>query len=297
MERHESKCTLSVAQKAGRYPKNLTADFWKEGKQDVQELIARRQFTPTYIWLDIAFLLFFISLLLFQKKYMTVLVGFLMGMVYMAVDYGVFHLVCHARSITGGSLFWVLLWMSMSYGFTNFAWIWLWISKDRHLFEWSFLILSWWFCCPMIANTFSAGQIPIVIQRTTGAYHGYMAILLFVGYAGLIVYNLAQKDQSKRAPIPWLLTIGILVQFGWEAGLLLGGIRSAGFASLAQKLSPLVINSLLETNLGMPYIYLIFIAVTSRFTEQFQRRTVPLRFTERICENNGETKKAEKQMP
>ena len=31
--------------------------------------------------------------------------------------------------------------MSVSYGFTNFAWIWLWISKDKNLFEWSFLIL------------------------------------------------------------------------------------------------------------------------------------------------------------
>lgn len=62
----------------------------------------------------------------------------------MAVDYGIFHLVCHSRGISDGySLFWVLLWMSMSYGFTNFAWIWLWLSKDKNLFEWSLLILLW----------------------------------------------------------------------------------------------------------------------------------------------------------
>lgn len=255
------------------------------------ELIARRQFTPMYIWLDILFLLFFTALLLYRKKYMTVLVGFLMGIVYMAVDYGIFHLALHTRSITGGNLFWVLLWMSMSYGFTNFAWIWLWISRDSHLFEWSLLILSWWFCCPLIANTFSAGQTPIIIQRTTSAYHGYMAILLFVGYAILIIYNLVQRERSKRIQIPWLLAIGILVQFGWEAGLLIGGIRSAGFATLTEKLSPLLINSLLETNLGMPYIYLIFIAVTARFTEQLKHRAIPLRFTERIRENNGTPKR------
>lgn len=45
----------------------------------MKELIARRMFTPLYIWLDIAFLIIFTGLLLYKKKYMTVLVGFLAG--------------------------------------------------------------------------------------------------------------------------------------------------------------------------------------------------------------------------
>lgn len=250
------------------------------------ELIAKRQFVPAYIWLDIGFLILLAVLLLWKRKYLTVLVGVLMGLLYMAVDYGIFHLVCHSRSIEGGSLFWVLLWMSMSYGFTNFTWIWLWISRDRHLLEWSLLILLWWFCCPQLASMVGAGQAPIVIWRTTGEYHGYMALILFVGYLGAAVYNLWQKEAGRRVSILWLLAIGVLVQFGWEAGLLLGGIRSAGF-SLAEKLQPLIVNSLLETNLGMPYIYLIFIGVTAKFTEDFKRREPPLSLAGRIEENNG----------
>ena len=39
------------------------------------DIIARRQFAPLYIWLDIAFLCVFLALLLMKKKYMTVLVG------------------------------------------------------------------------------------------------------------------------------------------------------------------------------------------------------------------------------
>ena len=38
----------------------------------MKELIARRMFTPLYIWLDIAFLIIFAGLLLYKKKYMTV---------------------------------------------------------------------------------------------------------------------------------------------------------------------------------------------------------------------------------
>ena len=253
------------------------------------EIIARREFSPLYIAFDIAFLVLYGCLLLRKKKYMTFLVGFLAGILYMAVDYGIFHLVCHSRSISDGySLFWVLLWMSMSYGFTNFTWIWLWISKDKHLFEWSMLILMWWFVCPLLTNTFAPQNMSkIIIQRTTGEYHGYMAAIMLVGYLILIIYNLS-RDKEHRINIPWLLTIGILVQFGWEAGLLIGGIRSAGFATVEEKLKPLVVNSLLETNLGMPYIYFIFAAYSAKFTEQFNRRAEKLSIGERIAENNRE---------
>lgn len=251
------------------------------------EVIARRQFDPLYIWLDTAFLIVLAILLLKKKKYMTLLVGLAAGVLYMLVDYGIFHLVCHSRTISEGySLFWVLLWMSMSYGFTNFTWIWLWISKDRNRKEWSLLILLWWFCCPLLTGTFGTGE-PIVIQRTTGAYHGYMALILFVGYLGAILWNLFHEKKEQRMPLGWLLTIGILVQFGWEAALLLGGIRSAGFASWGDKLLTLIINSLLETNLGMPYVYALFLLYTSRYTEQLKRRKDKLTFTEALEANNS----------
>ena len=250
------------------------------------ELIARRQFVPAYIALDTVFLLVLAGLLLWKKRRMAALVGGIMGVVYFIVDYGVFHLICHSRSIEGGSLFWTLLWMSMSYGFTNFAWIWLALDKDEYLIEWSLLILCWWFCCPMLAQLIGFGQMPIVIQRTTGAYHGWMAAILFVGYLLAVMRNLGESDRKCRIDLLRLLAIGIAAQFAWEAALLLGGIRSAGL-DFAEKLRPLIVNSLLETNLGMPYVYLIFVALTRRFTPALARREDVPSFRERIAENNG----------
>lgn len=250
------------------------------------ELIARRQFVPAYIALDTVFLLVLAGLLLWKKRRMAALVGGIMGVVYFIVDYGVFHLICHSRSIEGGSLFWTLLWMSMSYGFTNFAWIWLALDKDEYLIEWSLLILCWWFCCPMLAQLIGFGQMPIVIQRTTGAYHGWMAAILFVGYLLAVVRNLGESDRKCHIDLLRLLTVGIAAQFAWEAALLLGGIRSAGL-DFAEKLRPLIVNSLLETNLGMPYVYLIFVALTRRFTPALARREDVPSFRERIAENNG----------
>lgn len=249
------------------------------------EIVAQRVFDPLYIWLDTAFLIFLCALLIFKKKYLTLIFGLAGGVLYMIVDYGIFHLALHTRSIEGGNMFLVLLWMSMSYGITNFVWIWLWMSKDKRLAEWSLLIWIWWIAAPLISATFGAELTPIKIQRTTGSYHGYMAIILFVGYAAGIVYNLFQKDRGKRMPLLWLLAIGVLVQFAWEFSLLIGGIRSAEIADWGQKLTTLIVNSLVETNLGAVPIFAIYVLVTQRFTEDLKRREkVP--FTERIREIN-----------
>lgn len=84
----------------------------------------------------------------------------------------------------------------MSYGFTNFTWIWLCLNRDEHLTEWTVLILAWWVCCPLLAQTFAPSAAPIVIQRTTGSYHGYMAAILFIGYLGVICFNLTQPEKG-----------------------------------------------------------------------------------------------------
>lgn len=235
------------------------------------EIIAQRVFSPLYIYLDIVFLVFLITMLLVKKHYLTVLFALAGGILYLIVDYGIFHLLLGSRSISGGNIFWVLLWMSMSYGITNFAWIWLWLNRDRNLFEWSLLIVVWWVACPLISATFGKNMGSINISRTTSGYHGFMAIILIVGYAILAVKNIFTKDKTKKINILWLLSIGLLVQFAWEAGLLIGGIRSAEFISFESKIMTLVVNSLVETNLGMPYIYFIHKAVSGCFTEDLKR--------------------------
>ena len=47
-----------------------------------------------------------------------------------------------------------------------------------------------------------------------------------------------------------------------------------------------IVTSLLETNLGMPYVYLIFLAVTARFTQQLRPRAEKVSLTRRIQEIN-----------
>ena len=228
------------------------------------EVIAARTMNSLYIWIDIIFLFLLLGVLLYTKRVQAIIAGLAAGILYFAVDYGIFYQALGTRVVTGADPFWFLLWLSMSYGFTNFVWIWCWLDRDGHAFEWSAFILTGWLCTALLSQNFGAGFAQISIVRGTSAYHGVMALLLFVGYGILCVYNIRQKDKNKRAPILWILAIGILVQFGWEFVLAITGIRNIS-------LNTIVVNSLLETNMGLPYLYLIHRAINKKDTARLEK--------------------------
>lgn len=93
---------------------------------------------------------------------------------------------------------------------------------------------------------------------------------LFVGYAILCIHNIRTTDPAKKINIPWILAIGILVQFAWEFVLLITGIRNPSFMTI-------VVNSLLETNLGLPYMYFIHRAVNKRYSEDLSRHEIQIK--------------------
>ena len=137
-----------------------------------------------------------------------------------------------------------------------------------HALEWSILIISGWFTTALLSQNFGSSFQVISIQRGTTSYHGVMALILTVGYLILIIKNIKnEKKDAKKINIFWILSIGILVQFSWEAVLLITGIRSAG-------IMPLVINSLLETNMGLPYLFLIHHAISLRRNEDLTKALI-----------------------
>ena len=216
-----------------------------------------RTFSSLYIILDIIWLLAFLGSLLYFKRRLAVMVGLLAGLLYFLVDYGIFYKLLGTRLVNGADPFWFLLWLSMSYGFTNFAWIWLLLDGDGHAVEWSLLPILGWVTIGQLSQNFGTGFMEISISRGTGSYHGVMALILCIGYLYIIFNNLKGKE---RVNIVWVMTIGVGVQFAWEAALLINGIR----APLWQ---PIEVNSLIETNLGMPYIYYIHKHITRRWKE------------------------------
>lgn len=228
------------------------------------ELDVARAFNSLYIYLDLAWLAVFIAVLWHLRRRTAVVVGLLAGILYFLVDYGVFYLALGTRTVEGAYPLWLLLWLSMSYGLTNFAWIWLLLDRDCHAVEWSLLTVGGWVLVALLSQSYGQGFRMIAIQRGTGSYHGAMALILVIGYLALIVRNVGAGDRGgKKIDLVRLLAIGIGVQFSWEAVLLVSGIRPTGFL-------PLVVNSLIETNLGMPYIFAIHKAVSARIRPELR---------------------------
>ncbi|MEG2341581.1 MAG: hypothetical protein RSB95_00395 [Bacilli bacterium] len=234
------------------------------------EITPSRSFNLTYIILDSIFIIFFIGLLILKKNYITCLFSCAGGILYFIVDFGLFYLASHSRSIyIDGALqgdlntALVLLRMSLSYGITNFAFIWLCLKKDKNLVLWLTLIIGWWIAAPSLSMF--GGAPNIFTYRTTGSYHWIMSLFLVVGYGGLIVYALFKKQ--KIFNILTLNLIGISVQFGWEFALLINGIRPMNDSSIAT----ILINSLIETNMGMPYIFLIYYFISKFYNDDFSK--------------------------
>lgn len=237
-----------------------------------------RNFNLLYIILDSVFIVVFLSLLVWKKRYSTVLFALFGGVLYTVVDYGGFYLASHTRTVYingelcgAGETFGVLLWMSMSYGITNFAFMWACMSRDKLKKYWIFLIVMWWMLCPSMSAL--GGEATITTSRTTGTYHAWNAIVMALQYLILIVLILRKNDGMKPfVNILWLFAIGFFVQFGWEFSLLINGIRPMNDASLMT----LIINAFLETNMCMPTTYAVYYFWSKRFNEDMTRRIPPV---------------------
>ncbi|MFN2243821.1 MAG: hypothetical protein ACK2U2_16120 [Anaerolineae bacterium] len=227
------------------------------------DFTVERTFSSLYIILDIVWLLILASIFLYLKRRMAVVVGLVSGVLFFLVDYGIFYQLLGTRQIEGGDPFWILLWLSMSYGFTSFAWIWLLLDRDGHAVEWSLLPILGWVTVGQLSQQFGTGFAEISISRGTGSYHGIMMLILCVGYLVVILANLRG---GERVNVLWMMAIGIGVQFAWEAALLISGIRPTLW-------QPIVVNSLIETNLGIPYIYYIHKQITRRWKEDLSANT------------------------
>lgn len=232
-----------------------------------------RNFNLLYIILDTLFIIILLSLLIYKKRNLTVLFALFGGILYTLVDFGGFYLLSHSRIVFINGIqqdalntFLALFWMSMSYGITNFIFIWVLISKDKLAKYWLFLIIMWWLICPSIASM--GGENNITTFRTTTSYHGIMGIILVISYLILIIYTLISGKEIVN--ILYLCLIGISVQFSWEFSLLINGIRPLNENSL----QTLIINSCLETNLGMPATYLIYHLINKKYNEDGSKKII-----------------------
>ena len=226
----------------------------------MNDYLVTRSFNVLYIWIDAVLLLAFLGVLVRTRRRAALIVGLLGGVLYLIVDYGFFYVLLRTRTVVGMSVLPLEFWLSFSYGITNMAWMWLWFDEPGNRWEWSVLFPAGWLTSASVSQGLGGAFHGVQIARHVSSYHGIMVVFALVGYGWLAIHNLRHPDD--RYSIRSALTIGIGTQFTWEAVLMISGIRPLAWR-------PLVIDSLIETNLGAPFMLLIVKALRVRYPREF----------------------------
>lgn len=236
------------------------------------KLMETQSVNMLYIILDIVLLAVLIGLLIYERRYQAVIIGFCGGIFYFLADYFLFYQLMGVRQVEGGIPVWTILWNTMSVGFSMMAWIWLLLDQDEHSLEWSVLFVARWLCVALLSRNFGSSSDFITLSGGIWQFMGVMALLLLVGYGLLIFNNL--KEHSEQIDIKGILMVGILVQFSQLLVFMLSGICSFD-------LKTLILGALLGANALVPYLWIAHRVMEKYYDEEMDKMNDRVFFMEK----------------
>jgi hypothetical protein len=214
-----------------------------------------RNFGIDYIFFDIAFLMLFIFLLIKSKKKIPLMFLFIGGIINFLIDWGVWYNLSDIREISvpdnflpflsfGLKVFIFFLWFSISYGL-EYAWVFLMFDKNSKKLKWTIILFAGWILVGLLSQLLPLNDAQITTIRHMPDLRIWRVIIVVAGYTLLVLLKYKWKT------IAYLFFIGFTIHFMMEFSLLITGIRPGSFSILLE-------NSLIEFNMGIPILYLIY---------------------------------------
>jgi hypothetical protein len=136
--------------------------------------------------------------------------------------------------------------MDVSYGIIAFSWVWLAFERRsaRDVAFWTILLFAGWLAIPFVSRWVPLVDDPITTVRHMSSRVWLHIAVVIAGYAALIALGYELKT------IAYVFWVGCMLAFMMEFSLLVSGIR-------VPSLSLLVYETLILTNQGIPYLYVI----------------------------------------
>jgi hypothetical protein len=205
-----------------------------------------RNFGVDYIYFDLIFLLLFIFLLIKGKEKIALVAIFVGGLINFFIDWGIWYNLTGIREIVLPNINAVLffLWFSISYGL-EYAWVFLMFKKRPNILKWTIVLFVGWILVGLLSQIFPINDAIITTIRHMGSLRVWRVVIVVAGYSLLFILRYNWKK------IGYLFLIGFAVHFMMEFSLLITGIRPGSFLILLE-------NSLIEFNMGVPILYLIY---------------------------------------
>ena len=223
-----------------------------------------RTFDMDFIYLDIAFCAVWILVLLRRKQTIPLCFGLLGALITFLADDVLWLHIQHTRTLDvpfNHDLF--LVYFSFTYGMIEFSYVTVMFQaksmKAKAL--WTLFLYGGWLATALISQHVGIDDRTIQTSRDMSHARIIQGAMVVGGYLLLLLLKYTwQPMKSLTIPrIIYLFCVGILVHFGMEITLLASGIRPAG-----DYVHVLLFNSLLEFNMGIPILYILWTAIRAR---------------------------------
>ena len=238
---------------------------------DFLETEISRTFDYDYIMFDAIFLAIFLILLIQQKRFKPLLVGFITAILTYIIDAGIWfntpssipgkmireYIITYLGTPLTGDIFAILKFgcdfmMTISYSLVAFSWVWImfesWKEKKiKDMTFWTCLLFGGWMIIPWLSSWFNFNQIHVWTIRHMDTQILIQLIVVLIGFILMIILYV-KKDPKV---ILYVFFIGCFQAFAMEFPLLISGIRPTS-------LELLIYETFILTNQGAPYLYIIW---------------------------------------
>ena len=214
---------------------------------EINEDIARR-FEFDYLLVDALFLAIWIMLLIRKQRFGALKAGVICGIVFYVID-GVIWTASGVREYEMSAAwvkFPVDFMMDISYGIVGFGWAWLALERrsTSDVAFWTVVLFLGWLAIPFVSQSIHLIDDPITTVRHMSSRVWLHVAVVIAGYAALIALGYELKT------VLYVFWVGCMLAFVMEFALLVSGIRSTNWSLLAYE-------TLILTNQGIPYLYII----------------------------------------
>jgi len=223
-----------------------------------------RTFDMDFIYLDIAFCAVWIIVLLRRKQTIPLCFGLFGALVTFLADDILWLHIQHTRTLDvpfNRDLF--LVYFSFTYGMIEFSYVTVMFQaksmKAKAL--WTLFLYGGWLATALISQHVGIDDRTVQTARDMSHARIIQVAIVAAGYLLLLLLKYTwppMKSLTFRRML-YLFCVGMLVHFGMEITLLASGIRPAG-----DYVHVLLFNSLLEFNMGIPILYILWTAIRSR---------------------------------
>ena len=226
--------------------------------------IVTRTLGVDFIYFDLIFLSIWIYFLIKKRYWIPIIWGLLGWVAYLIADYYIWYIVMQSRTYDGpinNVIF--FLWFCFSAGFVQFSYVAIMFEKRnwKELWLWTLTFYLGWILVGVGSQLIPLDDRIIRVSRNMDANRQRLTFTLMTLGNIVIAIILCLFKKLRIEDVIYLFIVGILVEFCLELSLSVSGIR---LEQGTWSLELMVVNTLIEFNMGIVLMYLLWVIVKIR---------------------------------